>query len=199
MLPLTEGEQQLLLQIARRAIEEGVPGERRIRLEPGSGSLCEPRGAFVTLRLAHALRGCIGHVEAELPLCETVAECAVAASQHDPRFAPVTAEDLAELRIEISVLSPLADILPGEIEIGRHGLLISQGFRRGLLLPQVALEWKWDRERFLAETCCKAGLARDAWRHGARIQAFTTQAFAEQQDERLFEMPNAAGGAPAVK
>lgn len=180
MLLLTEGEQQLLLQIARRAIEERLLGVRRIQLEPGHGSLCDLRGAFVTLRRAHALRGCIGHVEAERPLGETVAECATAAAHDDPRFEPVTAEDLASLHIEISVLSLLADILPGEIEIGRHGLLISQGFRRGLLLPQVAVEWKWDRERFLAETCCKAGLAKDAWRHGASIRAFTTQTFAEQ-------------------
>jgi AmmeMemoRadiSam system protein A len=104
-----------------------------------------------------------------------VRECARAAALDDPRFDPVTPAELSSLQIEISILSPLVDIAPHEVEVGRHGLLISDGGRRGLLLPQVAEEWNWNREQFLQETCMKAGLPADAWQHGARIQAFTAQ------------------------
>jgi AmmeMemoRadiSam system protein A len=133
----------------------------------------------VTLRKGKRLRGCIGYVEALKPLYSTVRECAVAAALQDPRFDPLSPEELPGLRIEISVLSPLEDIQPEQVAVGRHGLLISQGLRRGLLLPQVPLEWNWDREHFLEETCMKAGLPPDAWREGARIQAFTAQVFEE--------------------
>jgi AmmeMemoRadiSam system protein A len=118
-------------------------------------------------------------VEAVKPLYATVRECAVAAALHDPRFHPVAPQEVPELSLEISVLSPLAEITPEEIEVGRHGLLISRGAQRGLLLPQVAVEWHWNREQFLEETCLKAELPADAWRHGATLQAFTAQAFEE--------------------
>ena len=180
MLPLTEGEQNTLIEIARHAIEACVLGGRQTPAEwrsSSASSLSQPCGAFVTLRRRGALRGCIGHVEAERPLAEAVAECAAAACARDPRFPPVALDELPDLQVEISVLSPLFDILPSEVEIGRHGLLISQGWQRGLLLPQVAVEWKWERGRFLEETCRKAGLPPDAWQRGARIQAFTTQTF----------------------
>jgi uncharacterized protein (TIGR00296 family) len=91
----------------------------------------------------------------------------------------VTPAELPSLRIEISILSPLRDVVPQQIEVGRHGLLISRGPLRGLLLPQVAVEWNWNREQFLQETCLKAGLPADAWQHGARIQAFTAQILGE--------------------
>jgi AmmeMemoRadiSam system protein A len=129
------------------------------------------------------LRGCIGHIEASAPLSETVRECAVAAAVRDPRFEPITSLELADLRIEISVLSDLIDVRPEEVEVGRHGLLISRSFRRGLLLPQVATQWHWDREQFLEQTCLKAGLPADAWRQDARIQAFTADVFAEAEEE----------------
>jgi AmmeMemoRadiSam system protein A len=103
----------------------------------------------------------------------------VAAALHDPRFPAVTSQEIPELSLEISVLSPLTEIAPEKIEIGRHGLLISRGAQHGLLLPQVAVEWNWNREQFLEETCLKAGLPPDAWQHGARIQAFTAQVFEE--------------------
>ena len=125
------------------------------------------------------MRGCIGHIEAVRPLYATVRECARAAALDDPRFDPVTPAELSSLQLEISILSPLVDIAPQEVEVGRHGLLISRGGRRGLLLPQVAVEWNWDREQFLEETCLKAGLPADAWQHGARIQAFTAQVLKE--------------------
>ena len=126
------------------------------------------------------LRGCIGQIEAVDPLAETVARCAVASALEDPRFPPVRAEEIAELEIEISVLSPLTRITPEEIKVGTHGLLISCGAMRGLLLPQVATQYHWDRERFLGETCWKAGLERDAWKDPAtRLEAFTAEVFSE--------------------
>jgi uncharacterized protein (TIGR00296 family) len=99
--------------------------------------------------------------------------------------------ELPSLRIEISILSPLRDVAPQEVEVGRHGLLISRGAQRGLLLPQVAVEWDWDREQFLEETCLKAGLPGDAWKHGARIQAFTAQILKEPS-KRASSSPPAA-------
>jgi AmmeMemoRadiSam system protein A len=177
--PLTEDEQQFLLRLARRVLEASVRGHQFLPPGQPEGRLRECGGAFVTLRCSGELRGCIGHVEAMKPLYETVCECAMAAALADPRFEPVAPGELAHLTLELSVLSPLHDIAPGQVELGRHGLLVSSGERRGVLLPQVPMELMWDRERFLEETCRKAGLAKDAWRHGARIQAFTTQIFAE--------------------
>ena len=179
MSPLTEEEERTQLAVARRALESVLEG--RAFSAPGevSPALLGKAGAFVTLRAGDELRGCIGHVEAREPLVQIVAECAVAAALRDPRFPPVGALELPSINIEISVLSPLFDIRPEELVIGQHGLMVSRGFRRGLLLPQVPLEWGWDAERFLEETSCKAGLPPDAWRQGARLQAFTTHIFAE--------------------
>lgn len=182
MSPLTEDEGRRLLGIARQAIEAAVLERRQPDVEGYSGNLAEPGGAFVTLRREGELRGCIGHVEADEPLARTVANCAASAALYDPRFPPVSSAEVPHIHIEISVLSPLTDIAPDAIELGRHGLMISSGFHRGLLLPQVPLEWGWDREEFLDQTCVKAGLPANAWRRGARIQAFTTQITAEPDD-----------------
>ncbi len=182
MLPLTEADEQTLLRLARQAVEEAVLHHRLSDVEPPQGALREKSGAFVTLHKAGRLRGCIGYVEAVKPLCETVRECAFAAALRDPRFEPVTIDELPAVRLEISVLSPLQEIAPEQIEVGRHGLLVSRGFQRGLLLPQVAIEWKWDRERFLEEACIKAGLPPDTWRQGVKIQAFTARVFSEPPD-----------------
>lgn len=179
MLPLTEADQQTLLRWARDALEESVRRHSLPEIAPPSGPLAEPRGAFVTLHKNGRLRGCIGYVEALKPLYLSVCECARAAALEDPRFDPVTPRELPALHIEISVLSPLEDIAPEQVEVGRHGLLISRGRQRGLLLPQVAVEWNWDRERFLEETCVKAGLPPDDWKRGARIQAFSAQILEE--------------------
>jgi len=183
MSPLSDEDGQTLLRVARRALEEAVSWHRLPESERFSAELSDKAGAFVTLRKHASLRGCIGQVEPREPLARAVAECAVAAALHDPRFPPVTPSEIPELSIEVSVLSPLVDIRPEEIEVGRHGLLISSGLQRGLLLPQVAVEWNWDRERFLQETCRKAGLPGDAWRRGAHLQAFTTQVFAETHEK----------------
>lgn len=182
MLPLTEADQQILLRIARRALDEQIRKITAARPAEVPRSLDRPGGAFVTLHLAGELRGCIGHVEASVPLYQTVYECAVSAALHDPRFQPVAAEEVPALRIEISTLSPLDDAAPEDIQIGVHGVMVSLGARRGLLLPQVATERNWDPIRFLEQTCIKAGLAADAWQCGARIQVFTAQVFSEERE-----------------
>jgi AmmeMemoRadiSam system protein A len=184
MPPLSDTDAARLLRLARQAVEECALERRPTQVEePQAESLRASCGAFVTLRKAGNLRGCIGHIEASAPLYQTVRECAVAAASRDPRFDPVAPQELPDLRIEISVLSPFTDVRAEEVEVGRHGLFISRGWRRGLLLPQVATQWHWDREQFLEETCLKAGLAPDAWRRGARIQAFTAQVFGEPEDD----------------
>lgn len=180
MPPLTEEERKTLLALARQALEEGLHGRAVPKEVPNpSPALMETRGAFVTLRKQGRLRGCIGHVQTSEPLYKTVQECAVASALGDPRFHPATPDEAPDLHIEISVLTEPVEIAPDQIVIGEHGLIISQGFRRGLLLPQVPITWKWDRVQFLEETCVKAGLPKDAWQRGARIEAFTAEIFEE--------------------
>jgi AmmeMemoRadiSam system protein A len=183
MLPLSEADERQLLELARRSIEQSnaePPGE-----ESCPAALRQPAGAFVSLHKHGRLRGCVGHIEAQTPLFQTVWECASAAAFRDPRFDPVCPVEFPDLRIEISVLSDLTSVPIDQIEVGRHGLLITAGWKRGLLLPQVAVQWKWDRERFLEETCLKAGLANDAWRHGATVQVFTALVFGEPKERDL--------------
>ena len=137
-------------------------------------------GAFVTLHSRGDLRGCIGHIEANQPLGDVVPRCAVAACSADPRFSPITHIEFAEIDIEISLLGPLESIAgPTDVVVGRHGLVVEEGWRRGLLLPQVATEWKWDAETFLAQACHKAGLPRNAWKHGAALWRFEADVFGE--------------------
>ena len=134
----------------------------------------------MTLHRDGDLRGCIGRIDAPDPLAEVVAECAVSAAIRDPRFPAVTHEELPLLDVEISILTPLERVNDAsEIAVGRHGLVIRQGFQNGLLLPQVATEWGWDRDTFLAQTCRKAGLPPDAWRRGAEIFKFEAEVFGE--------------------
>jgi AmmeMemoRadiSam system protein A len=177
---LTPDQRAALLAIARRAICDRVCGHTAIAPTPFDPALQTPGAAFVTLTQAGMLRGCIGYVHAVRPLAEAVAHCAVSAATEDPRFPPVSREELPELRLEISVLSPLQRITdPHTVEVGRHGLHISQEGRHGLLLPQVATELGWNRETFLRHSCLKAGLPADAWRHGATIQVFTVDHFSD--------------------
>jgi AmmeMemoRadiSam system protein A len=176
---LDPSERNALLGIARRALE-GYVREGKVPREAPEGKLAAPGTAFVTLTKRGRLRGCIGYTEPVAPLFRVVQECAVAAATEDPRFPPVSAKELAELRVEISVLTPLFPIRPEEVEVGRHGLLVSQGRTRGLLLPQVPVEQGWDRETFLDQTCGKAGLPPSAWRHGATLQGFTAEVFGEE-------------------
>jgi AmmeMemoRadiSam system protein A len=176
----TARERDALLRAARESIAEHLRG-RRPRLPAPTGLLAEKRGAFVTLHARDGeLRGCVGLMRSDRPLLETVARMAVAAATEDGRFAPVTEAELPALTIEISALGPLEPIRPEEVEVGRHGLLISHGGRRGVLLPQVPVEHGWDRETFLAHTCWKAGLPEDAWRNpGVELLAFTAFVFGE--------------------
>ena len=194
MPPLTDEDRKVLLRLARHSLEDGVCGVAVTRdLEDPAPALVEPRGAFVTLRKHGDLRGCIGHVLTSAPLYKTVQECAVAAALGDPRFAPVTPHEVPSLRMEISVLSAPFQVAPEQIVVGEHGLIISQGFRRGLLLPQVPVTWNWDREQFLEETCLKAGLSPDAWKKGAKIEAFTAEVFEEPADPSVSFPPEDAG------
>jgi uncharacterized protein len=175
----TTHDREVLLKLAREAIEAYV-GVAPAHVPAASGVLGEPGGAFVSLHNHGELRGCIGHIEPDEPLGTVVPRCAVAAASTDPRFPPITAEELAQIDIEISLLGLLEPIRgPAEIEVGRHGLVVEQGWLRGLLLPQVATEWNWDAETFLAHTCHKAGLPRDAWKHGAKIFRFEAEVFGE--------------------
>jgi len=180
--PLTPEQRLELLSIARRAIRERVSGRSDSCPAPADPTLRTPGAVFVTLTRAGALRGCIGFVHAIRPLAEAIAHCAASAATGDPRFPPVTARELPEIRIEISVLSPLRPAAdPADIRVGVHGLHISKDNRHGLLLPQVATEFGWDRETFLRQVCAKAGLPQDAWRRGADLQVFTVERI---QDDR---------------
>ncbi len=172
-------EHELLLRLAHDSIQAALE-ERELNLTPPNLHLAEPHGAFTTLHLHGKLRGCIGYVFPTDSLYKTVADTARAAAFDDPRFEPVTPAEAPDLRVEISLLSPLRPIAPHEVEVGRHGLIVTYGGRRGLLLPQVPIEWAWDRDTFLAQTCLKAGLPPDAWQHGAELQGFTAEVFGEE-------------------
>jgi len=178
---LADDEKQALLQIARASIQAELAGKKPPAANV-QGTLEEKRGAFVSLKKRGHLRGCIGFIEAKKPLARTVEEMAVAAAFQDPRFEPLRREELKDLKLEISVLTPLRRIADvGEIEVGIHGLYIRKGIRAGLLLPQVATEYGWDRDTFLRETCCKAGLGPDAWRDPeTEIYRFSADVFGEE-------------------
>jgi AmmeMemoRadiSam system protein A len=178
----SDADRLRLLQIARDAITAHVNGAGAAAsvAGPASDGLERPGGAFVTIHRHGELRGCIGHVEANQPLLGVVRECAVAACSSDPRFPPVRAAELTGLEIEVSLLGPFEPVAAAEeIEVGRDGLLVEQNGQRGLLLPQVATEWRWDRATFLAQTCHKAGLPRDAWKRGAKVWRFEAEVFGE--------------------
>jgi AmmeMemoRadiSam system protein A len=177
---MTPEERRQLLRIAREAVGSALRG-RAYEPPPASGALREPSGAFVTLHTGGQLRGCIGQIDARDPVDAVVAHCAISAATRDPRFPPLSAGELDfATEIEISVLTALEKVgSVDEIEVGRDGLLVRQGSASGLLLPQVATEWGWDRATFLAHACRKAGLAPDAWRHGAEIYRFQAEVFSE--------------------
>lgn len=179
---LSPEQQQALLALARDTVTEVVRRGRPGESLPAPQGLDRPCGAFVTLTARGALRGCIGTFEPLGTLWETVRAMAVAAATRDPRFFPVEEDELSEIDIEISVLSELTDIKPQQVEIGRHGLEISRGGRRGVLLPQVAVEHDMDRDTFLSETCRKAGLPLDDWKDpGTRLRGFEAEVFGERR------------------
>jgi AmmeMemoRadiSam system protein A/AmmeMemoRadiSam system protein B len=163
---LNEKEKRELLELARKSVEQAVRGRTLYQVAAtGDPSLDQERGAFVTLREVGQLRGCIGFTAAAEPLYETVRDTAALAALRDPRFQPVTEEELAKLEYEISVLSPMSHVLDvNKINIGEHGLLMKKGDREGLLLPQVAMEQHWDRTTFLEQTCRKATIGPSCWK-----------------------------------
>ena len=181
MFPLSESAQSELLTLARNCLEEFLEHGRKTIKELDSRELLERRGVFVTLHTHGELRGCIGVPEPVSRLFQAAQECAMSAARADPRFPPMTAVELPDLQIEISVLSPLETVQDiDSIVIGVHGLLLNHQGRRGLLLPQVAVERGWDREQFLEQVCRKAHLPTTAWKEGAKIQRFSAFVFSEK-------------------
>ncbi len=184
-------QRQTLLRIAHEAILAVLERRPFPAAPPPLTKLLEPRGVFTTLYLPgdhlhgerRQLRGCVGYAMPIAPLYRAVAETARAAAFDDSRFLPVTKEEASRLEVSLSVLSLLFPIHPESVEVGRHGLLISDGARRGLLLPQVPVENVWDRETFLEQTCRKAGMPPDSWRGNATIEAFTAEVFSDADAE----------------
>jgi AmmeMemoRadiSam system protein A len=184
MPSLTPDERRELLDIAREAISLVVLDHRYSDPTPRSPALKCPGAAFITLRKAGELRGCIGCVEATQELYQAVADCASAAATRDHRFSPISSDELEDLSITISVLDPPEALQAVEdIEIGRHGLMIRKGNCQGVLLPQVATEMDLGQVEFLELTCRKAGLPKDAWRQGATVRTFTIDLIASDSSE----------------
>jgi AmmeMemoRadiSam system protein A len=178
---LSAEERKALLQLARDSVVHAVSDGRLPPSPSGDGIFRRQRGVFVTLYVLQKIRGCIGVVEPSEPLGEAIMRCAVCAAVQDPRFSPVRPAELSELRIEISVLSSLKPVRPDQIEIGRHGLLVAGQGRRGVLLPQVAVERHLSPEQFLVETCRKAELPPQAWHDAATsLFAFTCEVFSDR-------------------
>ena len=185
MALLDDAAKKTLLHRARRAIARaiGVQIPHCHSLIPGDPIPGDLRaGAFVTLRMKGHLRGCIGYPEPELSLLDVIDRCAVSAAISDPRFPPLSPGEWNDIDLEVSVLGPIepvADI--NEVVVGRHGLIVEFGRRRGLLLPQVATEWNWSAEEFACQTCTKAGLPREAWQKGAKLFKFEAEVFGETE------------------
>jgi AmmeMemoRadiSam system protein A len=186
MALLDDASRKNLVLLARAAIARAIGAVSEIPVAdqisgPQSAIPGELRaGAFVTLRIKGELRGCIGYPEAELPLVAVVERCAVSAAIADPRFPPLSTAEWSEVDLEISVLGPIELVQDLQhVVVGRDGLIVEFGRRRGLLLPQVAVEWSWDASEFAAQTCIKAGLPRDAWQKGAKLFRFEAEVFAD--------------------
>ena len=181
---LSEEEEQTLLKISRFTLEKWVkekkyPSEKDLRNYQITAALEQKAGVFVSLHKMGELRGCIGYILPILPLYQTVIEMAQSAALHDPRFSPVSPAELKNITVEISVLTVPETITdPSVIEVGKHGIIMKRGYSQGLLLPQVATDYGWDRETFLEHTCLKAGLPRNAWQDkNTEIQIFSAQVF----------------------
>jgi AmmeMemoRadiSam system protein A len=174
-MDLSAADQEVLFRVVRDSIQARLQGEKAVLPQSTSKVLAQPSGVFVTLHRGGRLRGCIGYLEAVKPMLEAVQDMAVAAAFNDPRFPPLRPEEVADLDIEISLLSPMRQIKNiDEIQVGRDGIYLVRGPNRGLLLPQVATEYGWDRLTFLKQTCVKAGLPPDAWEDPAsRIFIFS--------------------------
>ena len=177
---LTKKEQKELLKIARDTIVDYVTNRKVLAVASTSPGLNLHSGCFVTIKQKGELRGCIGNFVSDQPLYQLVQEMATSAATRDPRFYPMKVDDLADFTLDISVLSPLAKAASvEEITVGVHGIYIVKGSYRGVLLPQVATEYGWNRDQFLQHTCIKAGLPQDAWQGECEIYIFSAQVFGE--------------------
>jgi len=185
MFQLNEIDQQLLLKIARQTVFAYLNGSSHQPPEIVNGILSEPHGVFVSIHRSSSLRGCIGNIHPVSPLYRTTSDCAVSAAVGDPRFAPLTLRELTDVDFEISVLSPLERVEDiNAVQIGRDGVLVTKKAASGLLLPQVAASFGWNREQFLSEACIKAGLRREEWKDGAMIYRFAAHVFQEEAPTR---------------
>ena len=185
---LSKDEGDFLLRLARKAIETYILEGKVLNVpEPPTTALKENMGVFVTLHENEELRGCIGYPEPVKPLLNALIEVAIGAATGDPRFAPLNSHELEKIQVEVSVLTPPELVIVNKpveylemIDIGHDGLIIETGVFRGLLLPQVPVEWGWDEEEFLANTCLKAGMSSDCWlQEGVKIYSFQSQIFNE--------------------
>jgi AmmeMemoRadiSam system protein A len=182
MFQLSDRDQQSLLQIVRHSVRAHLSGQIPLLPDIRSGTLAEPHGIFVSIHKGVELRGCIGNVHPTAALYRTASECAISAAFGDPRFAPMMRDELETVDFEISVLSTMERVEDvRQIEVGKHGLMISKRKARGLLLPQVASAYGWNSEKFLEETCKKAGLPPDEWKDGAAIHRFSAFVFGESR------------------
>lgn len=186
MEELNAEQQKTLLRLARKTIADKLGADcENYEFDFSDAVYKEKCGAFVTLHIKGNLRGCIGYIEGVRPIPDTIREMALSSAFRDPRFAPLTAAEFKNIDIEISILSPIMKVENiDDIVVGRDGLIISKGYNRGLLLPQVPVEQKWDRDTFLTHTCFKAGLQGDTWKKpGVEIEKFSAQVFSEKELE----------------
>ena len=184
---LDDSDKTTLLVLARKTLDSYLSNGTIPPCPTASASLLEHKGAFVSLHHGKELRGCIGQLYPDQELVKIVQHCALSAALDDARFLPVDHEELADMTIEISVLTPFHRIRSlEEIEVGRHGLYVEQGRFRGLLLPQVCTQYGWNREEFLEQTCRKAGLPASAWRNpNTIIQTFEAQVFSDSHNQAV--------------
>ena len=177
---MTDDERRRAVSLARRALEARVRRTPAPSAERG-GEFDRHAGAFVTIYANGELRGCLGRIDTRWPLGRTIAHLGEAVADEDPRFPAVVPAELSAIDVEVSVLTPERDVRRlEEIEVGRHGLIVEQGVRLGLLLPQVATGRNWSAREFVEQTCVKAGLPRDAWERGARLLVFEAEVFGER-------------------
>ena len=184
MTELNREQQIKLLKLARKTISDKLGVLSGIDSPDFSEKIFNVKsGAFVTIHIRGNLRGCIGYIQGVKPVPETIEEMSLAAAFKDPRFTPLTKEEYHEIDIEISILSPIEEVSDiNEIQVGRDGLIITKGYNRGLLLPQVPVEQGWDRDTFLTHTCYKSGLPGDAWKKGGvKIERFSARVFSEKE------------------
>lgn len=180
---LTKDQKKVLLKAARITIKQMLTGAKDPDMPELKDDIFGERyGLFVTLTRGEQLRGCIGYIEGIKSLRDAVRDLAIQAAFNDPRFEPITRSELGDLEIEISVLYPLEEVKNiNEIQVGKHGLVMERGFQKGLLLPQVAKEYNWNREEFMNQTCRKSGMENYCWENGAKIYKFEAEVFNEKE------------------